>query len=96
MQACLVRHDGQHLAVIHALHQAAACRNDLDGIFKRKNAGEAGCDIFADAVSYHAFGDQAGSQPMFRQRIFDGENRRLRKPGLRQQFVIVLRLVEQQ
>ena len=80
------KRNGKHRSGGKIVDQAPARRDDVQRIFKGEDAGEAGGDVFADAVAHHGCRLDAKRHPPTRQSVLDGEKRGLCEPGLIQFF----------
>jgi len=71
------------------LHQRAATRHQADRVGQRKHASEGSGDELADTVPDHRRRLHAKAHPPARERVFDGEGRRLHDRGRQQRIGIV-------
>src|SRR5215467_9712683 len=74
--------DRNHPARRQTLHHAPARRYNPERVFQRKYTGKVRGDELSDAVPDHGFRPDAITHPEPGQRIFDGEDRRLRDYGV--------------
>jgi hypothetical protein len=73
---------GKHRAGGQIVDQPSARGDDGERIFEREDAGDASGYVFADAVAGHRRRLDAKRHPPLGERVFDGEERGLREPGL--------------
>jgi hypothetical protein len=72
---------GQHVSWRQGVHEAAPCRNQIERVFERKDAGEVRRHVFADAVAEHRARLHAPRHPQARERVLGDEQQRLREAG---------------
>ena len=65
--------DAEHRAGRHLLHQAAAHRDQHQRVFQREDTGEAGGNIFAEAVADHRRRHDAPPHPQACEGVLDDE-----------------------
>ena len=89
-----IGHEGDHSAAFRKLlHEPAASRNELERVFKTKNAGDAGGHVLTDAMSDREFRLDTPGKPHLGQRIFNCEQGRLGVFGLIEEGLSALRLM---
>src|SRR5262249_35129949 len=76
-------HDGGHLTDGgQGLDEGGALGDELEAVFEREDAGDAGGDVFADAVADDGGGFDAPGAPQLGESEFEGEESRLGVGGL--------------
>jgi hypothetical protein len=78
------RHGEHHPGLGMIAHERATHLHQPQRVFERQDVREAGGDVFAEAVADHRARFDAPRSPELRQRVFDGEQRRLRDRGIQQ------------
>ncbi len=76
-QAGLVQRHAQHCTGGQALHQAAAFGNQREGVLEGEDPGQAGRNVFADAVADQRGRSHAPVHPQPGERVLDDEQRGL-------------------
>jgi hypothetical protein len=69
--------DREHSARRHLLHEPAAQGDEAETVLEGEDTGQAGGDVFADAVPQQGGGRDPLVDPELGERIFEGEERRL-------------------
>ena len=72
----------QHRTGWHLSHQAAANGAQVKPVFQREHTRQASGRVLSDAVADHCGRRDSVRHPPLRQRIFDAEQRGLRKAGM--------------
>ena len=76
------RGNRQHRTGWHLSHQAASNGAQVKTIFKREHTRQASGRVLSDAVADHCGRGDSARHPPLRQRIFNAEQRGLRKAGV--------------